>query len=94
MYSIIWSPTAQNTYLEIIDYLIDNWSLDTALKFDYQVNRLLKSLESFKHFCPASEKQPSYRRCVINKQPSLVYQVQNSTINLVTFLDNRSVSSF
>ncbi|MEM8528010.1 MAG: type II toxin-antitoxin system RelE/ParE family toxin [Bacteroidota bacterium] len=91
---IIWSPTAQATYLEIIDYLIDNWSLDTALKFDYQVSKLLKSLEQFKHFCPASEKQPSYRRCVVNKQTSLIYQVQNQTISLVTFLNNRAVSSY
>ncbi len=90
-YQIIWSPFAEKTYLEILTYILENWSLKEAEDFENKVESLLGRIKSHKQLCPASKIQKSLRRCVITFQTSLIYQVKNrNVIEIVAFFDNRS----
>ena len=90
-YQIVWSPLAEESYLRILTYIIENWTIKEAEDFDYKVESLLERLKSHKHLCPASKIQKNLRRCVVTPQTSLVYQVRNEgIIELVAFFDNRS----
>lgn len=90
-YQIIWSPSAEETYLKTLSYILENWSLKEAEDFENKVESLINRLKTHTRLCPASKFQKSLRRCVISPQTSLIYQVKNeSIIELVAFFDNRS----
>jgi hypothetical protein len=41
--------------------------------------------------CPPSQTHKQFRKCVIAPQTSLIYRVTDDTIELVSFIDNRSL---
>ncbi len=50
MNTIVWSDLAYLSFNDAVDYLTENNSLDAAIKFDEEVEKLLERLRSFKHF--------------------------------------------
>lgn len=94
MYQIYWSPTAKESYAALLQHVVDNFPLDTALKMDDKVERLLTLLEQNKHLCPPSLNFPAVRRCVVTPHLSMVYRIVGNEIELVVFLDNRTDQPF
>ncbi len=94
MYQIFWSSEAKDTYSAIVQYAMDNFPLDVAIKMDEKVERLLTLLEQNKHLCPASRSFPNARKCVVTKHLSLIYRILGNDIELVVFFDNRSDHPF
>ena len=90
---IIWTDTALETYLKVIDYLFDYWTIKEIETFELDVDQLIERIASFNQICPES-KLFSYRKCVIDEHNSLVYHIVNNKLLLVTFLDNRSQHSY
>ena len=91
MYEIIWSEDAKFTYREIQKFVLQRWSIDIIIRLDNQVEDLLERLRVHHRICPLLDGYPGLRKCVINKQNSLIYRIDTSenTIHLVTFIDNR-----
>jgi plasmid stabilization system protein ParE len=90
---IIWTDTALETYLKVINYLIDYWTMKEMEAFEIDVDQLIERISSFNQICPES-KLFGYRKCVIDEQNSLVYHIENDKLLLVTFFDNRSQHSY
>ena len=90
---IIWSDTALNTYLHIVDYIYNEWALTEVVNFQESVEKLLAQLTVNKELCPPS-KLLSYRKCVVSKQTSLIYTIHNTSIFLITFIDNRALHNY
>ena len=86
---VIWSPLANDTFVEIIDYLVEKWSEVEASDFYDKVRVLITNLKKNNHLCPTA-KVNGYRKCVVNKQTSLVYRLNADCIELIVFLDNRA----
>ncbi|MGB3947352.1 MAG: type II toxin-antitoxin system RelE/ParE family toxin [Bacteroidia bacterium] len=92
--SIIWSPQAEETYLKTLELIVEKWGKKIALKFDKSTEELIEKIASHKHICPESI-IIKLRRCVISEQTSMVYQIiNNETIEIITFFDNRSNHSY
>ena len=91
---IIWSPQAELTYFNILDHILTKWTIREAVAFDDKVEGLFAKLKTFKNLCPVSDKQKHYRKCLITKQSSVVYQVVKDNIELITFIYNRSDHPF
>ena len=87
--SIIWSEQAKISYEKIIDNLIEKWNTNIAFNFENLTNEILDKLKTSKKLCPSS-KQSQLRKCVIHKNISLIYRIEKSNIELITFIDNRS----
>lgn len=90
---IIWSDEALKNYLKVIDYLFENWTIKEIERFEYNFNRLIDDLKEHVGICPKS-KILNLRKCVIDKNNSLIYQKINNKIFLVTIIDNRSFHSY
>ena len=90
---IIWTEKSLNSYLEIIDYLFENWTVNEINELEKQLEKLLENIHQFQEFCPIS-KMPPYRKCVLNFHTSLVYLIHNHQIILITFLPNKSAHNF
>ena len=94
MHKIVWSQLAYLSYSDISDFLTNEYSLDQALRFDEEVEKLLKNLGSFSKLCPVYHKKPILRKCIVNKHTALLYRIDGHTIHLVTFFDNRGIHNF
>ena len=90
---VIWTDTALETYLAVAGYLLDYWNNKELETFELKVNQLIERINDFNQVCPES-KLYGYRKCVIDKQNSLIYAITNDKLILVTFLDNRSEHQF
>lgn len=86
---VVWSEEATRNYFRTIDYLLSEWNIQVALEFESRVNRLVENIQNFKEICPKSKQMP-YHKCVIDSQNAMIYQVINSTLFIVTMIDNRS----
>jgi plasmid stabilization system protein ParE len=86
---VVWTETALETYLNVIDYLFDYWTLKEIESFEIDVDKLIDRIATFKQICPES-KLFEYRKCVIDEYNSMVYHIINNKLLLVTFVDNRS----
>ncbi len=90
---IVWSQTAIDTYLHIVDDIFENWTVKEVANFQAAVDKLLRQLTINNKLCPVSNLL-NYRKCVVSKQTSLIYALNKQDIYLVTFIDNRSLHSF
>jgi len=94
MNTILWTEEAKTSFDSIIDYLLVNWGVKTALEFEEKVDLLINNLEQHLYICPSSIKKPELRRCVVNKRISMVYQVVDTVVFIVNFFDNRSDNKY
>lgn len=90
---VIWSPVAEQTYADIILFLISEWSLNSAKKFDKKTDKLIDTLRTQHKLCPES-KIKNLRKCMISPQTSLIYRIHNDYLEIVAFIDNRSIHRF
>jgi len=90
---IVWSDEAKITYNGIIDYLLKEWHIEIAIDFEDKTNDLLDRLKINKKLCPLS-KVKKLRKCVIHKNASLIYRIKSNSIELITFIDNRTDHSY
>lgn len=87
-FTIIWSPTARITYLNILKYLDDNWTLKEVTAFADRTNEILEFIRQNPLFYPYSKESDTHR-CVVVKQVNLYYRIKLREIELLVFWDNR-----
>ena len=90
---IVWSEEAKLSYENTIDFILENWEIEIAERFEKITNTLLDQLLINKKLCPES-KIKALRKCILHKNTSLIYRVRKNNIELVAFIDNRSEHSF
>jgi plasmid stabilization system protein ParE len=90
-YSIKWSEKSKDDIIEIIDYLIDNWGKNSAKKFKNTVLNSIDLISKMPTLYPLTEYRDNVRRCIVVKQVSMYYQVNEAEneIYIVRFYDNR-----
>jgi plasmid stabilization system protein ParE len=91
---IIWTARAISDYDSIILYLLDEWTLKEAQQFIRETNRITKLIAKNPNLFEASDKIPYLRKGRIGKQTTLIYQIDETEIVLLTFIDNRRDHSF
>lgn len=74
---------------KLSEYLIEEWSEQSNLKFLKLLDSKIRVLEKKPELFPQSELEPGLRRCVITKQTSLLYEVQADSIFILTLIDTR-----
>jgi len=91
-YEIIWSPDAELSYIETIEFILEVWTKREADNFEIEVEKLLEKLTTHTKLCPPATSNRKWRRCVVTPQTSLIYTVNKTdkTIELLVFVDNRS----
>jgi plasmid stabilization system protein ParE len=89
MHQIIWSPRSRQDYIELMEYLIDKWGLQSAKKVNAHLMAQLDRISQKPELYQRSGKHQDIRRCVLSRQTSLYYRVQGDRIELITLIDNR-----
>jgi plasmid stabilization system protein ParE len=87
-YPIIWSPTARLTYYNILEYLVENWTLKELEVFIDRTEEVISHIRENPSLYPYSGLSDTHK-CVLVKQVSLFYRVKSPVIELLVFWDNR-----
>ncbi|MFC4685710.1 type II toxin-antitoxin system RelE/ParE family toxin [Epilithonimonas pallida] len=86
---IIWSDEALKNYFKVLDYLFDNWTSNEIENFESNFDELIERIKVNTRICPKS-KILNFRKCLIDKNNSLIYQEINGKIFLISLMDNKS----
>lgn len=90
---IRWTDSAEEAYLVFLQSAY-NYSSNTALHLDEQLDALLERLKLFKHHCPPLENHKYLRRCMVAHHIALVYDVSGNEITIISVFDTRSKHPF
>ncbi len=90
---VAFTKTAEEDYLALLDE-ISRRSLDEAMELDSKMDTLIENLSRFKFLCPSSRKFPKYRRCVVTRNVSLVYEVGQQSVTIIAVFDSRMRNPF
>ena len=86
---VIWSPVAELTYYEILEYLNENWTIKEVIAFVKRTDEVIGHISNNPLLYPYSKGRDTHK-CVVVKQVSLFYHVKsNDIIKLLMFWDNR-----
>ena len=88
--NVYWTKLAEITYFEIIQNLMDRWSLKEVIEFKEKTTTLIKYLEKGIINC-AHDKTLNINKCIIHKNVSLYYREDKklNKIFLIVFYQNR-----
>ena len=86
---IIWSPSAENDFAEILNYLSINWNNKIVNQFIDKLDDYLDLIEINPKYFPIINKGLNIRKCVITKQNSLFYRASKNKIELIRLFDTR-----
>ena len=87
-YSIVWSPRAFNTFVQVTEYLGKKWTGREVEKVIERTEEVLAHIKNNPLQYIYSKDLKAYRS-VITKQVSLLYQVEEESIELLVFWDTR-----
>jgi hypothetical protein len=87
-YSIIWSPRALNTFVQVTEYLGKKWTGKEVEKFIERTDEVLAHIKN-NPLQYIYSKELNAHRSVITKQVSLLYQIEGESIELLVFWDTR-----
>lgn len=89
MRNAFWTALVRETYSGLSIYLLE-FSVQAAIDLDDQIERLVERLARYNFSCPPAPKLPRFRRCVVSKNTSLLYQIRDEEIFIVGVVDNRA----
>ncbi len=87
---VVFSPEANERLKEIILYLVNEWSVNSAEKFINILDDKLTHIVQFPLLYPVFKDISDIHFCVINKQITLYCRISESTIEIITLFDSRS----
>jgi len=85
---ISWTPEAEFTFNNIIEYLNAEWSEKEVRNFVRKTINILELIAEYPNLFKASKKK-NIRIGLITKQISIIYRVKKNKIQLLSFWDNR-----
>jgi hypothetical protein len=86
---VVWSALAKEYYIFILEQLFEKWNIDIVELFEKETIELIDRVENHNPICPKSKIANLYK-CVINQHISLIYRIENKTIEIITFVFNQS----
>jgi plasmid stabilization system protein ParE len=86
---IIWSPSAESDFANILEYLQENWEERVTNQFIDLTEGILAQISINPRQFPLIHKKQKIRKCVITKHNTLFYRESNSQVDLLRIYDTR-----
>ena len=87
---ILWTKAAQGSFDNIVDYLKNEWSINSAIKFVNKTVVFLDVLQKHPEIGRKENVKNDLRSFVLTRQTTIFYRIKNdSTIVLLKFFDTR-----
>jgi len=86
---IVWSPSAESDFANILEYLQENWEERVTNHFIDLTEGILEQISINPKQFPLIHKKQKIRKCVITKHNTLFYRESNSQVDLLRIYDTR-----
>jgi len=87
---ILWTISAQKSFDQIIEFLQEEWSLNSAIKFVQKTNNLIETLKEQPKIGRPEKVKNDLRSFVLSRQTTVFYRIKsNVVIILLKFFDTR-----
>ena len=86
---IKWNKRANTSFDKTVDYLENEWGIESAIKFVQKVNRVLIFMRSYPEIGKQENPKTDLFSIVIVKQITLFYRLKSDAIILLNFFDTR-----
>ncbi|MDQ3193468.1 MAG: type II toxin-antitoxin system RelE/ParE family toxin [Bacteroidota bacterium] len=87
-YKIVWTKNAREDLKEIVSYLTETWSFETAQNFITELYSKLDILSNYPYSGRPSLNK-NIRKILITKHNYLYYKIEDDKVRLLDFFDNR-----
>jgi plasmid stabilization system protein ParE len=87
--NVIWSAESSIRVEAIAKYLEAEWGEKEAINFLVKLKKFEQRVKKFPGLYPASLKHPSLRKAVLTCHQSVIYEISDGEIRVVTILDHR-----
>lgn len=74
----------------ILEYLEEEWSNKVKKRFVAILNEKIEQISNFPESCIKSDFHDNLRMCIITKQTSLLYRINDNEVEVITLFDNRT----
>jgi len=88
-FRVVWSEESLANLRGIFDYLHARWTIREIKNFSKLLDKKLKLIWDNPLLFPLSEKLTNIRRCVVSKQTTIYYRVEQAEIHIISVFDNR-----
>ncbi len=89
VFNIVFSERASDELTSTLEYIENEWSLRISNEFTKIFNEKINHIKSNPYLYPPFKNKKQVRRCVVNKQTSLFYRIENEDVQIITLFDNR-----
>jgi len=89
VFDIVFSERALGELTSILEYLESEWSFRISNEFTKILDEKINNIRSNPYLYPPFKNKIQLRRCVVTKQVSMFYSINNSEIQIITLFDNR-----
>lgn len=86
---IVWSEKADESFDEILVWIEERFSSKEVDRFVIETYEVLNGIKNYPSAYPKSKKLKNVRKAVIHPHTTLFYRVQNKSIELLFFWENR-----
>jgi plasmid stabilization system protein ParE len=89
-YGVYFSRLANRKLVILTDYLAEEWSAKVKQNFIENFKSKIEHISVYPESCMKSGAFPNLYQCIVTKQTSFLYRIQNNEIEIITIFDNRS----
>ncbi len=87
---IQWTQKAQQSFDKIVDFLQEEWSINSAIRFVQKTNHFIDLLKKQPNLGKAETVKKDLRSFVLTRQTIVFYRIKNENlIVLIKFFDTR-----
>lgn len=86
---IIWSPTSEGEFSDILDYLHRKWGNKVANQFIDKLDQSIRLISFNPELFPLTNGELGIRKCVITKHNTLFYRYSENKIEIIRIFDSR-----
>ncbi len=88
MKKVYWTFEAEETYLDIVEFLLESWGVEIVEKFQQILDARINDLRVSPHLGKVISEHP-FRQLVIHQNVSIYYRVYDEYVLLLAVWDNR-----
>ncbi len=80
---------AEETFDALVNQLQEKWGDRFVVKFETKVLKALKTIANTPFLYPVAEENTGIRKCILHKNCSVFYKINEDNIVIICFWDNR-----
>ena len=86
---IVWSPSAERDFANILEYLHENWDEKVTNQFIDLTEEVIGQISHNPRLFPLIYKKEKIRKCVLTKHNTLFYRGSKTQVDILRIYDTR-----